>query len=984
MRKAGLKRAAAFLLCVALLSSMAVALGTGGFPFIGYTAELLKLRQQPSSTADTLLTIPKGEALAVMGADGSYYIVEYQGRQGYALQSFVTKTPPAAQFEGLPTPAPVDAALEQRYPTLLSGASGAQVKALQEALQELRFHSGKVDGKYGPATEKSVRAFQKMNALPENGIADPKTQQKLFEGTVKNASGRVTPVKTLPAVEGQILRPGDRGDLVSELQRLLKAQGYYKGTVDGRYGGGTERAVRELQRAKKLRVDGKAGPDTLAALKTPEQSQAPSAPTTAPQQGPTQAPAFADQELPPATYPYTTTASAAVNLRKAASINSARILTVPLGASVSVLSSSGDYLKVTYKKYTGYVVAEFINIPEQYLAGGTLPFNSDARIHYEALAVGSSGVKVKALQQALRELGFYKGEIDSRFGAGTLAALKSFQEKNKLRATGVALPELQQLINEKRPRNARNLLTNLKVLPPIPGYPMQQGDVGDAVTELHSALKQLGFYAGELSDSYSNKTTSAVKLFQKAHSIRQTGKMDSFTTLALNTAMGSGLAEPETGPAVTPAPTPLTEDNVIVLRPGTSGVLVTAMQQRLVALKYYSIAPDGVFGAKDSEALKAFQIRNQLRVNGIADLATQLVLNSPSALAALPSTGLPQVTAAPQPSVLRIGSTGDAVTALQARLITLSYLSGKADGIYGTQTAKALTGFQKKNGLRADGVAGQATLGLLYSAKAVANTGATAPSSPSGEEDAGSTLSSLRLGDSGSPVKAMQQRLVDLKYMMGGADGIFGPKTFLALQNFQRNNRLQPDGIAGRVTLTKLSDPRAIAASGLADLRPTPTPAPTQSPQQPQPGGFTAPRAAEVRLADWYDVLRPRVKAMPKVIVYDFMSGTHYRVNIFSIGKHADGEPPTVDDTRAMEKALGYNNWDPRPVWIIFSDGRVYMASTHSHGHEVDHNANNGLTGHICIHFPRKMEDAIATGPYAVAHQNAILAGWDLTQSMAR
>lgn len=85
-----------------------------------------------------------------------------------------------------------------------------------------------------------------------------------------------------------------------------------------------------------------------------------------------------------------------------------------------------------------------------------------------------------------------------------------------------------------------------------------------------------------------------------------------------------------------------------------------------------------------------------------------------------------------------------------------------------------------------------------------------------------------------------------------------------------------------------------------------------------------------------------------------------------------------------MENALGKNNWTPRPVWIIFSDGRVYMASTHSHGHEVDHNANNGLTGHICIHFPRTMAAAEAVGPYAVSHQQSILKGWDLTKAMAK
>ena len=229
----------------------------------------------------------------------------------------------------------------------------------------------------------------------------------------------------------------------------------------------------------------------------------------------------------------------------------------------------------------------------------------------------------------------------------------------------------------------------------------------------------------------------------------------------------------------------------------------------------------------------------------------------------------------------------------------------------------------------------------------------------------------------------MQQRLIALKYLTGGADGIFGPKSFLALQAFQSNNKLAADGIAGKQTLAKLNDPKAVAANGLTGALPTPTPAPspivTQAPVQ---SGFTAPNASEVRNADWYAELRSRIRSMPNVTIYDFMSGAHYSIKVFSVGKHADGEPPTKQDTDTMEKALGYNNWTPRPVWVIFSDGRVYMASTHSHGHEVDHNANNGLTGHICIHFPRDMADALATGEYAVLHQNAILAGWDLTQNM--
>ena len=85
-----------------------------------------------------------------------------------------------------------------------------------------------------------------------------------------------------------------------------------------------------------------------------------------------------------------------------------------------------------------------------------------------------------------------------------------------------------------------------------------------------------------------------------------------------------------------------------------------------------------------------------------------------------------------------------------------------------------------------------------------------------------------------------------------------------------------------------------------------------------------------------------------------------------------------------MYQVCGVNSWTPKYVWVIFSDGRVYLGSTHSHGHEVDHTNGNNLTGHICVHFPRVMSEAEATGPYAVSHQKEILWGWEMTQAMIK
>ncbi|MBQ3062293.1 MAG: spore cortex-lytic enzyme [Clostridia bacterium] len=61
----------------------------------------------------------------------------------------------------------------------------------------------------------------------------------------------------------------------------------------------------------------------------------------------------------------------------------------------------------------------------------------------------------------------------------------------------------------------------------------------------------------------------------------------------------------------------------------------------------------------------------------------------------------------------RRGSTGSAVRNIQQRLKNWGYYTGAVDGIYGSKTVEAVKFFQRKNGLTADGVCGNATLKAL-------------------------------------------------------------------------------------------------------------------------------------------------------------------------------------------------------------------------------------------------------------------------------
>ena len=58
----------------------------------------------------------------------------------------------------------------------------------------------------------------------------------------------------------------------------------------------------------------------------------------------------------------------------------------------------------------------------------------------------------------------------------------------------------------------------------------------------------------------------------------------------------------------------------------------------------------------------------------------------------------------------KYGSRGEEVKEIQRRLKKWDYYNGSVDGIYGTKTKSAVIKFQKKNGLKADGIAGKNTL----------------------------------------------------------------------------------------------------------------------------------------------------------------------------------------------------------------------------------------------------------------------------------
>ncbi len=118
----------------------------------------------------------------------------------------------------------------------------------------------------------------------------------------------------------------------------------------------------------------------------------------------------------------------------------------------------------------------------------------------------------------------------------------------------------------------------------------------------------------------------------------------------------------------------------------------------------------------------------------------------------------------------------------------------------------------------------------------------------------------LKQGDRGDQVKKVQERLIELGYLTGEADGAYGGQTRRAVLRFQYYNGLQQDGVAGRATQTILfEEENVVPYPGAATATPvvTETPAPnvTEAPANddlPVPEAEATETAAAVALPEGY------------------------------------------------------------------------------------------------------------------------------------
>jgi peptidoglycan hydrolase-like protein with peptidoglycan-binding domain len=384
----------------------------------------------------------------------------------------------------------------------------------------------------------------------------------------------------------------------------------------------------------------------------------------------------------------------------------------------------------------------------------------DLRTDCPTLQQGSSGVCVQVLQNLLNRFGAGL-TVDGIFGPATAAAVRRFQSRNGLVIDGIVGPHTKSALYGS-PTAALDLRTSCGLL--------SQGSGGRCVAELQRLLNTHGF--GLVIDGdFGSATASAVRSFQSSHGLLVDGIVGPRTKAALYGTSTSGVDLRFDCPN---------------LQQGSTGACVSQLQ-RLLNSHGFSLSVDGIFGSLTDSAVRTFQSRNGLAVDGIVGPQTKAVLYHGG------GPGPSGVDLQSDCGVLAQGSSGPCVSELQ-NLLNSHGANLAVDGLFGSLTDSAVRTFQADNGLDVDGIVGPHTKAAL------AGGGA---SGLAGGVDLRADCGLLQEGSSGPCVVELQD-LLDSHGADLAVDGIFGPLTDGAVRTFQSTHGLTVDGIVGPQTKAAL------------------------------------------------------------------------------------------------------------------------------------------------------------------------------------
>ena len=453
--------------------------------------------------------------------------------------------------------------MNAKYRPMHIGTSGADVKRLQTRLALLGYYGGKVSGNYLTATAEAVKAFQVKTGLPATGGADVETQEKLFDpdAPAKVDKASATPA---PAVAEEVLDvPDGDGDLdsavpfkkklayeskgaqVKLLQQRLTDLGYYDGPISGNYLGNTRNAVKAFQKQNAIAVTGKVDKETWNAVFNNPYVVMPDA-TPKPQATP----------VPPS---FHITVDVTNQIVTVYARDEEGEYTVPIKEMMCSSGTRENPSDIGDWTLSGYKVT-WCFFPKwgDYARYWTRINNGIAFHSVIYNTVSEKDLSVKSYKRLGNRAshGCVRLQVaDAKWiydyvEAGTVVTItQKLPADPELKASQIK-PELNYKtmlpVATPRPTQAPVYVSGAK--PPMPLRELSKNDSGADVYWLQEKLHELGYYNGKISGTYLDGTAAAVKAYQTAAGLRQSG------TATIQTL--EHLYARELAPVATPAPTP--------------------------------------------------------------------------------------------------------------------------------------------------------------------------------------------------------------------------------------------------------------------------------------------------------------------------------------------------------------------------------------------------------------------------------------------
>ncbi len=898
------------ILCVLIMALAAPALAASYSKVYGQTQDRIRVRESASSNATIIDNIVKDACVYITDSSTknsvTYLKVNYRNSDGDISSGWVrmkdgsetyVKILSAEQAQqnysvksgALPSRKVGTFTAAERKAGTSNSAEAATVRNVQTMLKALKYYSGDITGNVGEKTKAAIKQFQKEYDLTADGVAGPQTIARL-EAVYKDKGGSSA---SASSSSGSGLKLGSTGTKVRDLQQDLTTLGYYWADITGSFGSKTEAAVKNFQEKNNLSADGVAGTKTLNAISD----------------------AVARKGGSSSGSSYSSGTTLRLNSQSSAVTQLQRDLKQLGYYYADITGKFGTKTEAAVKEFQkdkkltadGVAGSKTLDAVSKAIAaaGGSSSDSSNG------LKVGSTGDKVRQLQQDLTALGYYYGDISGHYGTLTQAAVKKFQKAKGIGQDGIAGTSTLNAISKALGGSGSSSSTALR-----------EGDESSAVLELQTMLKELDYYYGDLTGSFGSLTKRAVRQFQDDNDLTVDGIAGSKTLSLLRSKTGRGSSDSTSTGSVTSYSVDEDDSYFLITQDGvrlrTTYSLTSAAKTTMdegdpvQAIRRYNVAGTTWYNitVKKSSGVYNGYVRGK-------------VLENVSKATFIANGGNVNVDASSAEILGMIRVTGNDVSIREA---------ADSDS---ERVAKANKGdvffYVRKSG----------NWYQLQSGYWIKNTYAEVLDDDDVEDYfdsyAGGTY---REGDSGSMVLWIQEALEELDYYDGELSGDFGRLTKEAVRQFQRDHDISADGIAGPKTISKIMEELS---------------------KEYASGAGTAKYNGKIYNVDWF-TYRGKIVSGSQATITDISTGRTFKVKHQNgaNGNHADVEPLTKDDTEILCSLYGVatgsqlksgNHYQRRAVVLTNSKGEQFVGSIYAIPHGKDTVSGNNFDGQFCIHF---------------------------------